>query len=71
MIFLKKLFLFYYQGFKEMTIGRKLWIIMLIKLVIIFIVLKLLFFPDFLRNKFNNNHDRSDYVIHEITKIKR
>ena len=68
---MKNIFLFYYQGFKEMTIGKNLWIIILVKLVLIFLVMKLLFFPDFLRSKFINNQDRSDYVIHEITKIKK
>ena len=28
---LRNLFQFYYQGFKSMTIGRKLWAIILIK----------------------------------------
>jgi hypothetical protein len=70
MIVLKKLFLFYYQGFKEMTIGKKLWIIILVKFFVIFILLRFLFFPDFLKSKFSNDKNRSDYVIHEITKIK-
>ena len=71
MSLLKKLFHFYYQGFREMTIGKKLWIIILVKLSVMFLVLKLLFFPDFLGSKFNNDKDRSDYIIHEITKIKK
>ena len=71
MNWLKKLFLFYYQGFHEMTIGKKLWIIILVKLSVMFLVLKLLFFPDFLGSKFSNDKDRSDYIIHEITKIKK
>ncbi|MBN2812908.1 MAG: DUF4492 domain-containing protein, partial [Bacteroidales bacterium] len=28
---LKKVFYFYYDGFKSMTVGKKLWIIILIK----------------------------------------
>lgn len=54
-----------------MTLGKNLWIIILIKLSVMFLVLKLLFFPDFLGSKFNNDKDRSDYIIHEITKIKK
>ncbi|MEI6901333.1 MAG: DUF4492 domain-containing protein [Bacteroidota bacterium] len=71
MSLLKRLFSFYYQGFREMTLGKNLWIIILIKLSVMFLVLKLLFFPDFLGSKFNNDKDRSDYIIHEITKIKK
>ena len=39
-----KVWLFYYQGFKSMTLGKTLWIIILIKLFIMFFVLKLFFF---------------------------
>ncbi|MCX6243231.1 MAG: DUF4492 domain-containing protein [Bacteroidetes bacterium] len=53
-----------------MTTGRNLWIIILVKLFVIFIVLKLFFFPDFLNSRFANGKDRSNYVLHEITKIK-
>ena len=35
---------FYYEGFRQMTIGRTLWLIILIKLFIIFAVLRLFFF---------------------------
>ena len=38
----------YYDGFRSMTLGRTLWAIIILKLIIIFIVLKLFFFPDFL-----------------------
>ena len=34
---LRKIFLFYYEGFRGMTVGRTLWAIILIKLFIIFV----------------------------------
>ncbi len=34
-----------------MTVGRVLWTVILIKLFVIFVVLKLLFFPDVLAQK--------------------
>lgn len=43
-----RIFRFYYDGFREMTLGRTLWAIILIKLFILFVVLRLLFFPDVL-----------------------
>ena len=64
----KKLFLFYYEGFRSMTVGRKLWLIILIKLFIIFIILKLFFFPDLLKKNFKTDEDRGNYVIQELTK---
>lgn len=46
--FFKKAFYLYYDGFRQMTLGRTLWLIILIKLFVIFAVLKLFFFPDFI-----------------------
>jgi uncharacterized membrane protein len=64
----QKLFYFYYDGFKSMTVGKKLWTIILIKLFILFVILKLFFFHDFLKTKFKNDHDRAEYVLEELTK---
>ena len=60
---LNRLFHFYYEGFRSMSIwGRKVWIIIIIKLFIIFAIFRLFFFPDLLQKKFNNNEQRSEYV---------
>lgn len=65
---LKNIFQFYYQGFKGMTVGKKLWIIILIKLIIMFLILKVFFFPDFLKTKFKTDGERSNYIINHLTK---
>ncbi|MDE7145411.1 MAG: DUF4492 domain-containing protein, partial [Duncaniella sp.] len=44
----QRIFRFYMDGFRSMTIGKKLWILIIIKLIIIFCVFKLFFFPDIL-----------------------
>lgn len=41
---LSRIFHLYYDGFRTMTLGKTLWTIILIKLAIIFLVLKLLSF---------------------------
>ena len=41
----------YADGFRNMTIGKTLWTVILIKLFVIFAVLKVFFFPDFLKTK--------------------
>lgn len=46
---LKKIVLFYYDGFRSMTLGRTLWAIILLKLFVMFFILKLFFFPSFLK----------------------
>ena len=62
MSFIKNTWLFFYEGFSGMTVGKRLWIIILIKLFIIFIILRLIFFPDFLNRNFNTDKERGDYV---------
>lgn len=65
---LKKIVKFYLDGFRDMSLlSRKLWIIVLIKLFIMFAILKIFFFPDFLKTRFDNDKDRSDYVIEQLT----
>ena len=61
---LYKAFNFYRDGFRQMTLGRTLWAIILIKLFIIFAVLKVFFFPNFLKEHAQGNE--SGYVATEL-----
>jgi hypothetical protein len=63
--FLYKIFYIYYDGFRHMTVGKTLWAVILIKLFIIFFVLKLLFFPDFLKSKAGSGKE-ANYVSKEL-----
>jgi len=58
---------FYIQGFRRMTVGKTLWKIIFIKLIIMFGVLKLFFFQDFLGSRFSTDQQRADYVLGQIT----
>ena len=62
---LYKVYRFYVDGFRSMTVGRVLWTVILIKLIIIFLVLKLFFFPDVLKQKARDG-DRAGYVAREL-----
>ncbi len=53
-----------------MTVGKTLWIIIMLKLIVFFIVLKLLFFPDFLNSRFSSDKEKSEYVLENLTTIK-
>ena len=55
----------YYDGFRSMKLGRTLWAIILIKLFIIFIVLKIFFFPNFLKEHAQKGEE-SDFVATEM-----
>ena len=65
---LKNIFSFYINSFKNLKLGKTLLLIVFIKLFIIFFILKLFFFPDFLKTKFNNDKERSDYVSKQLIK---
>lgn len=67
---LLRVFRFYYEGFRDMTVGKRLWLIILIKLFIMFAILKIFFFPDFLKSKYKTDKQRCDYVLEQLTKPK-
>lgn len=62
--FFYRVFDLYYDGFRNMKLGRTLWAIILIKLFIIFAVLKVFFFPDFLKQ--HAEGDEPGYVATEL-----
>lgn len=59
-----RVWMFYRDGFRSMTIGRTLWVLILIKLFIMFFILKLFFFPSFLKGK--SPDEKQDYVGMEL-----
>ena len=65
---LKRVYTFYIDGFKGMVLGKKLWKIIHIKLFIMFAILKLFFFPNFLETNFQTDEEKSNYVLEQITK---
>lgn len=64
---LKNIYRFYADGFRSMTIGRKLWLIIGIKLFVFFVILKLFFFPDILSRDFDNDEERAQHVRSTLT----
>ena len=63
--FLYRAFDLYYEGFRHMTLGRTLWAIILIKLFIMFAILKVFFFPNFLKQHAEKGGE-ADYVATEF-----
>lgn len=56
---------FYLEGFRSMTLGRTLWVIILLKLFVMFFILKMFFFPDFLGGH-PTDADKGTYVGNEL-----
>lgn len=65
--FISKTISMYVDGFRSMTVGRKLWILIIAKLVLFFLVLKLFFFPDILSTNFDTDEQRADAVRSALT----
>ncbi len=65
----KRVIRFYVDGFRSMASwSRTLWIIILLKLFILFFIFKLIFFKDTLNTKYDTDRERSEHVIEQITK---
>ncbi len=65
--FLNNILQFYRNGFETMPAwGKKVWLVILIKLFIIFVVLRIFFFPDILKRNFDNDEERGRHVLDEL-----
>lgn len=59
-----RIYNFYVDGFKNMTWGRQLWWLILLKIIILFLVLRLIFFEPVLSGK--SPDERSQHVANEL-----
>jgi len=67
--FLKLLLQMYVSAFKH-GLSRQLLLIIALKLFIMFAILKMFFFKDYLKEKFQDNDSKkSEYVIDNLTNI--
>lgn len=56
----------YVDGFRSMTLGKTLWLIIGIKLFIFFVIIKILFFPNFLSSKSDTDEGKAQYVCEQL-----
>lgn len=63
--FLYRIYDLYADGFRSMTLGRTLWAVILIKLFVIFVILKLFFFPNFIKEHATEGEE-PDFVASEM-----
>ncbi|MBQ7495172.1 MAG: DUF4492 domain-containing protein [Bacteroidaceae bacterium] len=64
---LSAFFRMYYDGFRQMTLGRTLWFVIAVKLFIIFAILKVFFFPNFLKEHAPKGQE-AEFVATELQK---
>ena len=60
-------FKMYAEGIKNMTWGKTLWIIVIIKLFIMFAILKVFFFPNFLNKVAPTQEQKAAYITNQLT----
>ncbi len=56
----RNIFRFYLDGFRNMTWGRPLWALIFIKLIFLFVILRIFFFQPVLAGK--SDGQKSDFV---------
>lgn len=65
--FLYQAWRLYADGFRQMTVGKTLWALVAVKLIIIFAILKWLFFPNFIKENAPRGHE-AEFVAGEVLK---
>jgi cbb3-type cytochrome oxidase maturation protein len=63
---LMRIWTLYRDGFRSMTVGRTLWILIAVKLFIMFAILKVFFFKGHLRQYDDAEGGRENYVRHQL-----
>ncbi|MBD5266717.1 MAG: DUF4492 domain-containing protein, partial [Bacteroides sp.] len=56
---LVRIYRFYRDGFRSMTVGRWLWLMIIVKLFVLFFIFKLFFFPDVLNRDYDTDEQRA------------
>ncbi|WP_270970986.1 DUF4492 domain-containing protein [Campylobacter upsaliensis] len=64
--FIFKIFDFYKEGFKNLTLGKTLWKIIFIKLFVILIILKLFVFDVNFKSLYKDDANKSNFVIQNL-----
>ena len=61
----RRIYNFYREGLNSMSVGRTLWIIIAIKLIIMFLILRVFFFKPEL-SKYSTDSEKADHVIENL-----
>lgn len=65
--FIFQIFNFYKEGFKNLTLRKTLWKIVLIKFFILFVVLKFFVFDVNFNSIFKSDKEKSTFIIKNLT----
>jgi uncharacterized membrane protein len=60
-------FTMFWDGFTGMSrLGRTLWLIVIVKLIVMFAILRPIFFPDFLKKQVEDESQKAEYVREQL-----
>lgn len=62
MSFLAKTWAMYRDGFRAMTVGRSLWLIIAVKLAVMFLIIRMFLMPDTLSQAASDDESRAQVV---------
>lgn len=64
----KRIWDLYYDGFRRMPRwGKILWMIVIAKLLVMFIVFKMILMPNYLNHNYTTDEEKSNHVFYELT----
>ncbi|ABS51284.1 MULTISPECIES: DUF4492 domain-containing protein [Campylobacter] len=64
----KQILKFYIGGFRNMKLGKTLWLIVLIKIAVIILIFKMLFFNETINTKFDSKNEKINFVYENLIK---
>ena len=59
---MKSVFFFYYDGFKNMTVGKTLWKVIIIKLIVILYFLNQVLYEKNFKSEYETYEQKSEFV---------
>lgn len=65
---IRNIYYFYINGFKNMTLGKTLWKIIIIKLIVILIFLKFFIHYKSFKTEYKTYEEKVDFVYKNLTK---
>jgi hypothetical protein len=68
MKYIKNIFFFYINGFKNMKVGKKLWSIIFIKVFIILFVLNFFVYDRSISSEYTSDAQKSEFVSKNLIK---
>lgn len=63
---IKNVFFFYLDGFRDMKVGKSLWKIIIIKLLIILVILNYFVYDKSIKTEFKTQDEKSNFVYQNL-----